>query len=60
MLGEQPTSTGEAAGTPRLGLVCAHGAGLARLETIHRVVAWRALAWKSEVTAQVGGGVLRL
>lgn len=35
VLGEKPSSTGEAAGTPRLGLVCAHRAGLAGLETIH-------------------------
>lgn len=34
VFGEQPASTGEAAGSPRLGLVCAHRAGLARLEPI--------------------------
>lgn len=34
VFGEQPASTGEAAGPPRLGLVCAHRAGLARLEPI--------------------------
>lgn len=34
VLGEQSPSTVEAAGAPRLGLVCAHRAGLARLETI--------------------------
>lgn len=34
VFGEQPTSTGEAACSPRLGLVCAHRAGLARLEPI--------------------------
>lgn len=56
MLGEQPPSAGEAACAPRLGLVGAHGAGLAGPETVGGEEAWRALAWKSEVTAQAGAG----
>lgn len=44
MLGEQPPSAGEAACAPRLGLVGAHGAGLAGPETVGGEEAWRALA----------------
>lgn len=50
MFGEQPPSAGEAAGAPGLGLVGAHGAGLAGLEAIGREKPWGALACKSEGT----------
>ena len=59
MLGEQPPSAGEAARAPRLWLVRAHGAGLAGPEAVGGEEAWRALACKSEVTAQAGGGAPR-
>lgn len=55
MLGEQSPSAGEAARAPRLRLVRAHGAGLAGPEAVGGEEAWRALACKSEVTAQALG-----
>ena len=58
MLGEQAPSTGEAARASRFRLVGAHGAGLAGPEAVGGEGPWRALAWKSEVTAQAGGGAL--
>lgn len=57
--GEQPPSAGEAAGAPGLGLVSAHGAGLAGSEAVCGEEAWGALAWKSEVAAQAGGRMPR-
>lgn len=56
VLGEQAPSTGEAACAPRFRLVGAHGAGLAGPEAVSGEGPWRALAWKSEVTAQAGRG----
>lgn len=54
MLGEQPSSAGEAARAPGLRLVRAQGAGLAGPEAIRGEGARGALTWKSEVTAQAG------
>lgn len=56
VLGEQAPSAGEAARAPRFRLVGAYGAGLAGPEAVGGEGPWRALAWKSEVRAQAGGG----